>query len=79
VRAGAGDAVKVGRLTVEAQVAEQYGVLFEPTSEWLCTDSKCPVIIGDVLVYRDHNCVTTTASAYLTPFVEATLRGALGR
>jgi hypothetical protein len=76
VRARA-DAVKVTRLTVESQLAEQYGVLFEPTSEWLCTESKCPVIIGDVLVYRDHNHITTTASAYLTPFVEATLRSAL--
>jgi peptidoglycan/LPS O-acetylase OafA/YrhL len=70
-------AVKVGRLTVEAELAAQFDIDFEPTSDWLCTPTSCPVIIGDVLVYRDHNHITTTAAAYLTPLIEATVLATL--
>jgi hypothetical protein len=70
-------AVKVGRLTVESDLAAQFGIDFEPTSDWLCSPTSCPVIIGDVLVYRDHNHITTSAAAYLTPLIEATVTGVL--
>lgn len=73
----ASEAVKTGRLTVESDLAATYDALFEPTSNWLCTADVCPVIIGDILVYRDHNHITTTASNYLTPYVEALLLSVL--
>jgi hypothetical protein len=34
---------------------------------------SCPVILGDVLLYRDDNHLTTTASLLLAPYLEAAL------
>jgi hypothetical protein len=65
------DAVRDDRLAIEREVAAEHGAAFVPTSNWLCTDTGCPVIVGDVLVYRDDNHITATAATWLAPFVEA--------
>ena len=39
---------------------------------WFCTD-MCPTVIGNVLVYRDSNHMTTTYAAALTPLLDARL------
>ncbi|MCU1394455.1 MAG: acyltransferase 3 [Ilumatobacteraceae bacterium] len=67
-------AVRPGRLQAEAEVAAAHDAAFVSTDDWLCTDQFCPVVIGDVLVYRDDSHLTTTAAALLTPYVEAMLR-----
>ncbi len=72
------NAVRPGRLGVERELAAQYGVSFVPTSDWMCTDSVCPVIVGNVLMYRDNSHITATASAFLAPYVEAAVRSVLG-
>jgi hypothetical protein len=69
-RAGA---VDPPRMAVEQEVARLDGAVFAGTSDWLCTQSSCPVILGDVLLYRDDNHLTTTASLLLAPYLEATL------
>ena len=71
-------AVKQGRLAVERSMATKYNALFVPTSDWMCTDSQCPVVVGNVLMYRDNSHLTATASAFLAPYIEATVRYALG-
>lgn len=71
------DAVRTARLQVESDLAVEHDAHFEPTSDWLCSTVECPVIIGDVLVYRDHNHITTTAATLLTPYVEAAVEFAL--
>jgi hypothetical protein len=71
-------AVRPGRLAVERDVARQYDASFIPTSDWLCTDSACPVIIGNVLMYRDNSHINATASEFLSPYVDAALRAVLG-
>jgi hypothetical protein len=40
--------------------------------DWFC-DGTCPPVIGNVLVYRDSNHLTTTYSALLAPLLEAAL------
>ena len=49
---------------------------------WLCVDttpdddddtSRCPVVIGDILVYRDSHHLTNTAAQWLTPLLDAEL------
>jgi len=67
-------AVRPDRLAVERDVAERYDADFVPTSDWMCTDSHCPVIVGDVLMYRDTSHLTATATLYLAPFIDATLK-----
>jgi len=66
-------AVRVGRLLVEQEVAAQFGAAAADTSDWLCTPQSCPVIVGNVLVYRDRNHLTTAAAEFLAPLLDATL------
>ena len=70
-------AVRPGRLAVERTVADKYRATFIPTSDWLCTESSCPVIVGNVLMYRDSSHITATASRLLAPYVQAALEAAL--
>jgi peptidoglycan/LPS O-acetylase OafA/YrhL len=71
-------AVRPGRLAVEREVAVKYDADFIPTSDWLCTDTACPVIVGNVLMYRDNSHITATASEFLSPYVDAAIRSILG-
>jgi hypothetical protein len=67
------DEVVAGRVSVEQAVASQLGVSFVDTTDWLCTDTACPVIIGDILLYRDVTHITTAAAEWFRPLVEASL------
>ncbi len=64
-------AVETGKLEVEQAVAQQNGVRFVDTSDWLCTATDCPLIIGDILMFRDINHLTTFAADWFTPMLEA--------
>jgi len=39
---------------------------------WFCTDA-CPAVVGNVLVYRDSNHMTTTYATDLSPLLDAAL------
>jgi peptidoglycan/LPS O-acetylase OafA/YrhL len=65
--------VRSPRLQVEAELAAQFGTATIDTSDWLCTQRACPVIIGDLLVYRDRNHLTPDASMSLAPLLEAAI------
>jgi peptidoglycan/LPS O-acetylase OafA/YrhL len=67
------DVVMAGRVSVERSVAGQLDVSFVDTTDWLCTDTACPVIIGDILLYRDVTHITTAAAEWFGPLVEASL------
>jgi hypothetical protein len=64
------DAVETGKLDVERTVAQQSGARFVDTSDWLCTDTACPLIIGDILMFRDINHLTTIAAEWFTPMLD---------
>jgi hypothetical protein len=66
-------AVESGRIAVEQSVAAAAGARFVDTSDWLCTPSACPVIVGDVLLYRDVNHLSTIGAELLTPVLDAAL------
>ncbi len=61
------------RLQIEAELAEQFGAHAVDPTDWLCTDQACPVVMGDVLVYRDRNHLTPPAAESLAPLLEAVL------
>jgi peptidoglycan/LPS O-acetylase OafA/YrhL len=65
------DAVEIGKLEVERAIAERNGARFVDTSDWLCTATDCPLIIGDILMFRDINHLTTVAADWFTPMLEA--------
>jgi len=71
-------AVRPGRLAVERSLAAKYDASFIPTSDWMCTNTSCPPVVGNVLMYRDNSHITATASAFLAPYVEAAVRSVLG-
>jgi hypothetical protein len=52
---------------LERASAEQAGVEFIPTVDWLCNDTVCPLVIGDYLVYRNQGHLTATVTAALAP------------
>jgi peptidoglycan/LPS O-acetylase OafA/YrhL len=64
-------AVETGKLEAERAVAEQDGARFVDTSDWLCTATDCPLIIGDILMFRDINHLTTVAADWFTPMLDA--------
>jgi hypothetical protein len=67
------DVVATSRLAIEAEVASDLGARYIDTSDWLCTDAACPMIIGDILLYRDATHITTVASEWFRPLLEASL------
>jgi peptidoglycan/LPS O-acetylase OafA/YrhL len=72
-------AVRGDRLEIENQLAAQFGAKTVDPSDWLCTPQACPVIIGDLLVYRDRNHLTPDASVFLAPLLEAALVPLVGQ
>jgi hypothetical protein len=72
------NAVASTRLAAEQAVTAAAGATYVDTSQWLCTPSGCPVIVGDILVYRDATHLTTIAAAWLRPLLEAAIAALLG-
>jgi peptidoglycan/LPS O-acetylase OafA/YrhL len=65
--------VKSGRVAAERAAAAAHGARYIETSDWLCTADACPVMLGDILLFRDANHLSTTASLLLAPLVDAAL------
>ena len=40
---------------------------------WLCVDDRCPVVVGDILVYRDSHHLSDTFVTWFTPVLDAEL------
>ena len=68
------DVVAASRIDVERRVAARYGATFVDTTDWLCTDSKCPVMIGNLLLYRDMTHLTTFATLWFEPLLAASMQ-----
>ncbi len=71
------DGVNLDVLEAERSVAAAFNAHFEPTTDWVCTLDGCPVIVGNVLMYRDDNHLTTNAVLLLKPYLDAVLSAAL--
>jgi hypothetical protein len=67
------DVVAASRLAVEQEITAELGATYVDTTEWLCTESACPMMIGDILLYRDSTHLTTVASEWFRPLLEASL------
>jgi hypothetical protein len=58
--------------------ARHEGLHVVDLTDRLCTEDVCPSVIGNVVVYRDLDHVTSSYGATLTPDVDARLRATLG-
>ena len=72
---GLNDAGIGGEAAATAAGGGQYAEL----SELFCTADRCPVIVGNTLVYRDDNHVTSEYAQVLAPLLTELVEKALSR
>lgn len=58
---------------VRTDLSVENNVALLQTQDWFCTRAVCPTIVGNILVYRDDNHVTTTYAEFLAPLMGSTL------
>jgi peptidoglycan/LPS O-acetylase OafA/YrhL len=65
--------VDVTGMTAELAATRAGGGRYLNVIPLFCTASRCPVIVGDNLVYRDDNHLTTAYASWLAPVIAAEL------
>jgi hypothetical protein len=61
----------------ERAAAGAAGAHYVDTPRWICTPEACAVAVGDLLVYRDDNHLTTAYAGWLAPALAAEIDVAL--
>jgi peptidoglycan/LPS O-acetylase OafA/YrhL len=61
----------------EQAAVEGAGGYYVPTAPWVCSQESCPVIAGNLLMYRDDNHLTDTYAKWLEPLVAASIDASL--
>ncbi|WP_239123537.1 acyltransferase family protein [Rhizocola hellebori] len=56
-----------------AKVAVDLGVTVIDPIPWMCLNNKCPLVVGNILTYRDNHHITPPFSRLLAPMLEAKL------
>jgi hypothetical protein len=56
-----------------AKLAESLGVIVIDPVSWMCLNTKCPLVVGNILTYRDNHHITPPFSRLLAPMLEARL------
>lgn len=64
------DAVTTSVVATISTVTDELEVGFIDPTRWLCSDHRCPAVVGDLLVYRDTHHLTATAVLWLQPLLE---------
>ena len=60
------------RKLIEDVVRAEGASIIDP-APWFCTATRCPSVIGNILVYRDQHHITTAYSRLLAPLLAASL------
>ena len=63
---------------LEDLAARHEGLHTIDLTDRICTDTTCPGVVGNIMVYRDHDHITSTYGETLAPDVEQRLLEALG-
>lgn len=71
------DGIDQSGLAAETKAATKAGAFFINTERWFCTATTCPVIVDNLLVYRDDSHITVPYAQYLTPALSAEIDEAL--
>jgi peptidoglycan/LPS O-acetylase OafA/YrhL len=66
--------------TVAGNIADELDVGLIDPHRWVCVDqtpdddtTRCPIVVGDILVYRDNHHLTNTFAEWMTPVLAAEL------
>jgi hypothetical protein len=70
-------AVNTAGMNEERQAVISAGGSYVDVTPWVCTKATCAVIVGNLLVYRDDNHLTTKYVPWLTPPLDTALNAAL--
>jgi hypothetical protein len=68
-----------GGIAAERAATAAAGGQYAELSDFFCTSDRCPVIVGNTLVYRDDNHVTTEYAQVLAPLLTEMVDKALAR
>lgn len=71
------EAVLSERLAVLAETAPAHHATYVDPSNWFCTDTFCPAVISNVVVYSDDSHLTDSYARYRAPQIAAAIRYAL--
>ncbi len=71
------EALNQAGMAAEAAATRAGGGQYAELSDLFCTTDRCPVIVGNTLVFRDDNHVTTEYTQVLAPVVGDLVSGAL--
>ena len=63
------EGLNAGGIAAEAAATAAGGGQYMELSELFCTSDRCPVVVGNTLVYRDDNHITTEYARVLAPLV----------
>ena len=61
------------RIAGEGDAARAHGITFVDTTDWFCTPTTCPVVVGDLLVLRDQTHLTPPMAEFLAPLLDSVL------
>ena len=67
------------RHRVRADEGRRVGGQYSELSDYFCTADRCPVVVGNTLVYRDDNHVTTEYAQVLAPLLAELVERGLAR
>ncbi len=67
-------ALRTGEQAIRDATREQ-GEHFRSMNDKLCPYSPCPVVQGDILIWRDRKHITGTIARRLTPSFRSLVRG----
>ena len=70
-------AVLTERLAALAEAAAAHHATYVDPSNWFCTDTFCPAVISNVVVYSDDSHLTDSYARYRAPQMAAAIRYAL--
>ncbi|CAN5574768.1 hypothetical protein BH10ACT2_BH10ACT2_25430 [soil metagenome] len=70
-------AVLTERLAVLAETAPLHHATYVDTSNWFCTDTFCPAVIGGAVVYSDDSHLSDSYARYRAPQMAAAIQLAL--
>ena len=71
------DAIRPDRISAEVAAARAHGVRFVDTTDWFCTATTCPTVVGNVLVMRDETHITVAMAELLEPLLDAAVAPSL--
>jgi hypothetical protein len=61
----------------ERRAVRAAGGDYVDVAPWICSRSRCDVVLGNLLVFRDDNHVTTSLAHWLSPVLTAAVQSAL--